>query len=274
MSTAEGDEQDLTRKQRRDAARAERKQIEESQAASALRRTRLTQLAIVAAIVIAIVVVIVAATGGGGKKTKIESNANGPIPTEVSSLLNGIPQVANTLGSASAPVTLQYFADLECPVCRQFTEGALKPLIESDVRTGKLKIEYRSLKTATGEPETFKSQQVAALAAGKQNKAWYYIELFYHQQGEENTGYVTESYLEGIAKQVPGMNLSKWSSDRSDATLVSSIETDAQAANNLALTGTPSFSLAKTGSTPKKFEASSYTDPSSYQAEITKLSKH
>jgi protein-disulfide isomerase len=277
MSTAEGDEQDLTRKQRRDAARAQRKQIEEAQAASAARRTRLTQLGIVAVIVIAIIVGIVVATGSSSKKHSLEPGKEGtppPVVAEVSSLLNGIPQSAGTLGSPTAPVTLQYFGDLECPVCRQFTEGALKPLIETDVRTGKLKIEYRSLQTATSEPETFKSQQVAALAAGKQNKAWYYLELFYHQQGEEKSGYVTESYLQGLAKQVPGLDLNKWSSDRASAELASSVQADGQAANNLGLTGTPSFAIGKTGSQLKKFEAASYTDPSSYESEVEKLSKH
>ena len=38
-----------------------------------------------------------------------------------------------------------------------------------------------------------------ALAAGKQNKFWQYTELFYREQGEEDTGYVTENYLQGLA---------------------------------------------------------------------------
>ena len=42
----------------------------------------------------------------------------------------------------------------------------------------------------------FKDQQVAALAAGMQKKFWNYAELFYHEQGQEDTGYVTESYLD------------------------------------------------------------------------------
>ena len=42
---------------------------------------------------------------------------------------------------------------------------------------------------------------------------WNFIELFYHEQGEEDTGYVTESYLQGLAAQVPGLNLSQWSED-------------------------------------------------------------
>ena len=40
----------------------------------------------------------------------------------------------------------------------------------------------------------FPTQQSAAYAAGLQAKAWYYIELFYNLQGQEDTGYVTSSY--------------------------------------------------------------------------------
>ena len=111
------------------------------------------------------------------------------------------------LGDPKAPVTLAYFGDLECPICKEFTLGALPTILQKWVRTGKLKIEYHSLETATHEPEVFKTQQVAALAAGKQDKMWYFLDLFYHEQGEEDTGYVTESYLQGLAQQVPGLNL-------------------------------------------------------------------
>ena len=79
-----------------------------------------------------------------------------------------------------------------------------------------MKIEYRSMETATREPEVFDTQQVAALAAGKQNKMWNYLETFYHEQGEESSGYVTESYLQGLAQQVTGLNLATWTNDRSD----------------------------------------------------------
>jgi protein-disulfide isomerase len=276
MSTAEGDEQDLTRKQRREQAREKRRELEEAQAANAMRRTRLIQLGVVGVIVVGIIIGIVAATSGGGKKHEI-AKAQSPEATklieEVSALVGGIPQKGNTLGSPTAPVTLQYFGDLQCPVCRTFTEGALKPLIETDVRTGKLRIEYRALQTATPEPETFKTQQVAALAAGKQQKAWYYIELFYHQQGEEKSGYVTESYLQGLAKQVPGLNLSKWATDRSNQELASEVASDGQAANTLGFTGTPSFTIGKTGGTQQKLEPSSYTDPSSFESAVEKLIK-
>ncbi|MFI4993497.1 MAG: DsbA family protein [Solirubrobacterales bacterium] len=275
MSSVEDDEQDLTRKQRREQARSQRKALEEAQAATAQRRKRLVQLGAVAGAVVVIIVVILAATSGGGSKSGIEKTpASGGTPatpkvvTEVTSLVGGIPQNGNTLGSPKAPVTMQYFGDLECPICRQFTEGALKPLIERYVRTGKLKIEYRNLETATREPETFKTQQIAALAAGKQQKAWDYIELFYHQQGQEGSGYVTEKYLQELAKQVPGMNLATWSADRNNSEFTNTLTTDAQAANNASFTGTPSFQIGKTGQAPKKYEYSSLSEPSGFESAI------
>src|ERR1700685_2396304 len=70
-------------------------------------------------------------------------------------------------------------------------------IIDSYVRNGKVKIEYRSMETATRDPDTFDIQQVAALAAGQQDKLWNFIELFYHEQGKEDSGYVTESFLQG-----------------------------------------------------------------------------
>jgi len=278
MSTVEDDEQDLTRKQRREQAREQRKAIEEAEAAGAQRRKRLIQLGSVIAVVIVVIAVILIATSGGGKKEGVEKTASTShgtpkVVTEVSSLIGGIPQNGNTIGSPKAPVTMQYFGDLECPICRDFTEGALKPLIEKYVRPGKLKIEYRNLETATREPETFRTQQIAALAAGKQNKAWDYIELFYHQQGQEDTGYVTEKYLQELAKQVPGMDLTTWSADRNNGEFTNTITTDAQAANNSGFTGTPSFLIGKTGQQMQKLEYSSLKDPSSFESAINALLK-
>ena len=275
MSTAEGDQEDLTRKQRREQARAQRKQLEEAEAASAVRRKRLSQLGIVTAVVVVVIVVILVATGGGGGTKKVVSGtkaANETVAT-VNSLIGGIPEHENVLGNPKAPVTLQYFGDLECPICKEFTLGALPALLQSEVRTGKLKIEYLSLETATREPEVFKTQQVAALAAGKQSKMWYFVELFYHEQGEEDSGYVTENYLQNLAQQVPGLNLTKWTTDRNDEALANQVANDAQTASNQGFTGTPSFLLSKGGGAPQKLEAGTYTEAAPYEAAIEKLLK-
>src|SRR5260221_113374 len=79
-------------------------------------------------------------------------------------------------------------------------------LIQNEVKAGKVKLVFKSLETATGNspnPSIFPVQQASAYAAGQQSKGWNYIELFYHQQGQEGTAYVTPEYLGGLARQIP-----------------------------------------------------------------------
>jgi protein-disulfide isomerase len=230
-------------------------------------RTRLRQLGIVG-------VILIAAGCGSKKLTPKPSggNAIGPV-AEVRSLLAGIPQRGNTLGYPKAPLTLQYFGDLECPFCREFTLGALPPIIQRWVRSGQLKIEYHSLESATRDPEVFKTQQVAALAAGKQNKLWYFIELFYHEQGKEDSGYVTESYLQGLAQQVPRLNLIAWTVARNDTELANTVSSDARGARSAGVTGTPSFLLRRTGGTLYRLQLGTDTEAAPYNAAIEKVLK-
>jgi protein-disulfide isomerase len=271
MSPVESNEEDLTRKQRREQARSDRKAMEQAAVAQAVRRTRLTQIAIVVTIVVVAIVVVALAAGGGGSSKappKKGSSAEQTAIAAVNAGIGGIDQSGNALGKATAPVTLVYFGDLECPICREFTLGALPSIIQKWVRAGKLRIEYKSLETASREPEVFKLQQIAALAAGKQGKMWQFVELFYQEQGEENTGYVTESYLQNLARQVAGLDVAKWTSDRNEPSLANEIAADAQLATNEGFNGTPSFLIGKTGGATKKLEYSSLKDPAGFNEAI------
>jgi protein-disulfide isomerase len=187
---------------------------------------------------------------------------------DIGAVLAGIPQRGGALGAATAPVTLQYFGDLQCPYCSQFTLRGLPAIIERWVRTEDLRIEYRALEAATREPEVFMVQQVAALAAGRQEKAWHFIETFAAEQGEENTGYVTESFLQSIAGQIVGLDLSRWIDDRDDPELAGEIAEDARAAANAGVTGTPSFLIGRTSGAMTRLAP---TDPSSFDVAVERL---
>lgn len=213
---------------------------------------RCRALGTITGVAVALMTVGCGSTRTAAEPTRTQANQ---AAAEVSSLLAGIPQHGNTLGSPKAPLTTQYFGDLECPFCERFTLGPLRSLIQNYVRPGKLRIEYRSLETATHDPETFERQQVAALAAGQQNRMWNYIELFYHQQGRENSGYVTENYLQGLARQVPGLNLIAWTAARDDKELVDALVTDARLAVAAGLRKTPSFRIGKTTGEPAPYAA-------------------
>ena len=198
------------------------------------RRTKLLQMAsgAVFLVVAAVVVLIVVSASDSGGDTNLEGAA------EVNELLAGIPQEGLVLGDPKAPVELVEYGDLQCPACKGYAEEILPPIIEAQVKKGDVKIDFRNL-TIIGEQSI--SAGAAALAAGKQGRGWNYIELFYRNQGEENSGYADDEFLEAVAKAAGVKNLSKWNQDRKK--LTSAIEKTTEEAKRLGYEATPSFAI-------------------------------
>jgi protein-disulfide isomerase len=237
-----------SRKEQKDAAR-QRRLAEEQARASRVQRTRRLQMlggVVVAAIVIVVVLVVVLGGGSSNKTVDIHNaKATTKVSQTVDTLLKGIPQSGNTIGNPHAKVTLTEYGDLECPICRDFALGAETQLIQNEVRKGTLKITYRSFPTATGDlsdaSTIFPLQQTAAYAAGQQNKAWNYITLFYHEQQQEGTPYVNVSFLDKLAKQIPGLDFTKWSTQRSNPKYAAQVLNDEKAARAINIQGTPTL---------------------------------
>src|SRR5262249_13804728 len=87
----------------------------------------------------------------------------------------------------------------------------------------------------------------AAIAAGKQGRAWSFIELFYRNQGEENSGYVTDEFLTAIAKAAGVSDIARWNKDRKDRSTIEEVEATSAGAQQLGFTGTPSFAVEGPG---------------------------
>jgi protein-disulfide isomerase len=238
---------------------------------AAVRRRRLGQLTLVAAIVVVMLAVIVVATSQSNAPPRPGSTQASTIAQAISAQLADIPQSANTLGQPTAPITLTWYGDLECPFCKEFSLGALPLLITRWVRGGQLKIEYLSMETATREPKVFETQQVAALAAGMQDKMWNYIETFYHEQGEEDSGYVTERYLRGLASQIPGLNVALWDQDRYDPQLATRVLAERHTAIGAHYRGTPTFLIGRTQGRMYKLKSASLTKPTRFNKVIEYL---
>jgi protein-disulfide isomerase len=210
------------------------------------RERRMRRSAGMVLVVVAFVAVAIAVTSGrGGTPPKPGSpEARGDVAATVA-LLRGIPESGATLGSAGAPVTVTEYADLECSVCRAFALGAEQTLIARYVRPGGVKLVYRSLCTATctgplGRP-AFAGQQAGAYAAGRQGLGWYYIELFYREQGAEGTSYATPTYFTGLARQIPRLNYQQWRADGGSAALRAQVATEGRAAASHSFNQTPTI---------------------------------
>lgn len=214
--------------------------------AGSARTRRRTAAAIVALAVLA-VAVSVGLSGSGSGSTHApapHSAAARAAVRRVETLLAGLPQQAgNVLGRSVAPVTVTVYSDLQCSACAALDlaagvtnpagvtgSGVLDALIASEVATGRIRLVYKSLETATAGGPTagmWITQQAAVNAAGLQRKGWDYVELFYNEQGAEGTAYVTMPYLIGLARQIPGLDYARWLRDlRSDRTVRAAVAAD------------------------------------------------
>jgi protein-disulfide isomerase len=155
-------------------------------------------------VAVAVVAVAIAVSSGSGASANGASGGKLSGAAGSSSLFAGIPQRGTILGRANAPVRLVEFADLQCPYCDQYTLQALPTLVRDYVRTGKLQMQFENLSFIG--PDSVSAGRAAA-AAAQQNKLWNFIDLMYLNQGQENTGYATPSYLRRLLEAVPGLNV-------------------------------------------------------------------
>ena len=172
----------LTKRELREQRRAERQAAEAAEAAHNRRRRRLWQLGAAAGLaLVAVVVAVAVSSSSGTPKT--------PAPAK-STLFAGIPEHDGVLGDPKAPVTVTEFLDLQCPICAEASKTTLPTLVNDYVRTGKVKLQARTLHFIGAD-----SSRAAQAAAGAQaqGKLWPFVEAFYAAQGQENSGYVTDS---------------------------------------------------------------------------------
>jgi len=224
-----------------------------------------------------LVVAVTAAEGGGDSRQSSRSQILIPAQPDAAqrtyALLLGIPQHGSVLGYERAPVTLQFFGDLQCRESRQVMLGALPVLIRHWVRAGKLQIQFRSLETDTrkagGYPE-FLAQQGAALAAGRQNKLWNFIDAFYRDQGPEFTGYVDEAFLDRIAATA-GVEMSSWEEKREPADWVRPLGRERRFAVEMHVPTTPAFLIGPTGGEPHLLRHFGLDDPEVFDEAIEEL---
>jgi protein-disulfide isomerase len=205
------------------------------------RRIQYLSLATFAAVAV-IVALIVISQSGGDDDSEPPSTLRGA--AEVSALLDGIPQDGQVLGDQTAAVSVVEFGDLQCPVCAAFAAQVLPQLITDQVRSGNVTYEYRPWDIIGPDSEPASK---AALAAGEQDRFFNFIQLFYANQGEENSGYVTDDFLQRVATEAGVPDIERWNADRADTKWDPVLAKDNSDAESLGFTGTPSILVTGPG---------------------------
>ncbi|MFL5901261.1 MAG: DsbA family protein [Solirubrobacterales bacterium] len=227
----------------REARRQERPRQEEQAGTSERRQTLIkagSAAGFLALALVAVLIVISQNQTSGGDSGNIQHTS------EVDRELAGIPQSSMVLGKPSAKVAVLEFADLQCPVCKGYSEEVLPQIIERQVRSGDAKLDFRNY-TIIGPEST--PAGAAAIAAGEQGRGWNFVELFYRNQGTEDSGYVTDEFLTAIARGAGVPDIGRWNRDRKSRGVLDRVAESARQAESLGFTGTPSFALEGPGPT-------------------------
>jgi protein-disulfide isomerase len=228
-----------SRKDQKDQLRAERLAREAEEQAAA-RRKRLVQYGALAGLLALVVVaaLIIVSQNNGSDATGAGAGGDVADASLVAKQLKGIPQDGTVLGDPKSNVSVIEYGDLQCPVCKEFSFRVSPDVISNIVRKGTATYDFRQW--AILGPDSVTAAK-AALAAGEQGRYWNFIELFYRNQGTENSGYVTDDFLTSIATAAGVQDIDKWNSDRESSKWDSVLKRDDSQAKGFGFTGTPSI---------------------------------
>jgi protein-disulfide isomerase len=226
----------LTKRELREQRRAQRVAAERAEAAAAARRTRTWRLlaATGLAVVVAGVAAIVSSSGGS-------ADPPAPRPSQAANLFDGIEEHNGVLGDPNAPITLTEYVDLQCPICAAASRDTLPTVVRDYVRTGKVKLEARTLHFIG--PDSVLAARAAA-GAEQQGKLWPFLEAFYAAQGQENSGYVTDEFLRSVAA-ASGVDAAKALKAADTARAQDRLNRANADAQALGVDSTPTFTIAR-----------------------------
>ena len=221
------------------------------------RRTQLIVLGVLAALILVAAIVI----SQSGSDDSGSGESGGGETASVEDALEGIPQEGVFLGEDGAPVVTE-FVDLQCPFCAEFSTNAFNDVVEQHVRPGDVLYELRVI-SFLGEDSGVAAEMAAAAAL--QNKLYEFTETFYLNQGEENSGYVTEEFLAEIAEKTPGLDAERALADRGSPEAQELVAENEARATELGVNSTPTFLLSE-GGEPTELQLSDLTPDAFTQA--------
>lgn len=135
------------------------------------------------------------------------------------------------------------YVDPQCPYCGEWERVAMPELVTRYVRNGALRIVARGLHFVG--PDSERALRLLD-AAALQNRFFQAAGLLYSNQGEENTGWVTDAYLRSLAYSIRGADPERLLNDRNTHAVELTMQADSEAAARDGVAGTPWIELGPT----------------------------
>ena len=155
-----------------------------------------------------------------------------------------IPQNGLTLGDPKAPITMEMFIDVQCPVCQSYEVTNLPTVVKRDIATGKVQLNLKPWAFIGPQSTT---GRLGLIAAADQNKAYEYAKLLYDNQGQEESGWLDGREMALIAASVNGLDLAQWRDDANSSASQSTAKSVDKLATQKNVQGTPTILVGCTG---------------------------
>lgn len=160
--------------------RAQRQRVRRGGAPGpAERRPSGRQLAIAGAIAVAAVAALIVIGGG----------TSAPPASTVPPVVR---QASHVRGADTAPVTIEEWADFQCPACGQFARATVAQLLSTYIAQGQVKVVFRHF-AFLGQESLWAAE--ASECANEHGKFWEFHDRLYASQAGENRGAFSKENL-------------------------------------------------------------------------------
>ncbi|HYM84840.1 MAG TPA: thioredoxin domain-containing protein [Candidatus Dormibacteraeota bacterium] len=148
-----------------------------------------------------------------------------------------------SLGQATAPVTIEVWADYQCPFCGLQARG-IEPSIErSLVSTGQVRLVFRDF-AFLGQESV--DAAVAARCAGRQGRYFYFHDLLFGSQQGENQGAFARQRLLNLAS-FAGLDGTSFTACLDDAAVSNAVEAETASGRGYGVESTPTLRVSGPG---------------------------
>jgi protein-disulfide isomerase len=167
--------------------------------------------------------------------------------TQVASdIVKPVSENVKPLGNEDADITLIEFADYRCPFCHKFHEETFDKVVTNFINTGKAKYLFKDfVVNDRGEYKGSMQAAVASHCAAEQGKYWEYLKEVFKNFRPEPQHWVTLDSLVQFANNIQILDIEKFKGCVESNKYQNQIQESGSLANQLGITGTPSFVILK-----------------------------
>lgn len=177
-------------------------------------------------------------------------------------IFGGLRQHEDRVGDPDAPVSLQFFTDMQCELCAEQFLSTVPEIVERYVRPGEAQLLYRHYSFS---PSSVELGFLGAEAAAAQSYLWQYAFIFFSSQSEAKRLGLDADFLRNIAASIPEMDVPVWQEDfeaasEPDSEIMQRLAAQEKLARGLGLRAKPSVIINGPGGTETLQDSPSLAD--------------